>query len=293
MAVVARSHWAELERECDRTLLAPTVQLTFGGDGDQLLHALETGGARGARPVDASEARRAFPEFGAPGDAVLEPDSAVIDAAATLDALRNTAGDALHEATRVRRVIDTGDGVRIETSAGDVDASMAVVCPGAFTPEFAFGERFATLEHVAYFRHRGGSLPEMPIFIVYGDPPIYGLPTAALNAYKLAFHHAGERVDAEHADMTPRADAVDALVGAATVWLPAFDREPVLVETCLYDNTADEDFVLDRRGNVVIGAGTSGHGFKFGPLLGELLADLATGTTPSFDLARFAADRPT
>jgi sarcosine oxidase len=226
-----------------------------------------------------------------PGDAVLEPDSAVIDAAGTLDALRSTAGDALHEATRVTRVSDTGEGVRMETSAGEVDAAIAVVCPGAFAPTFAFGERFATLEHVAYFRHRDGSLPNLPIFIAYGDPPVYGLPTAALNAYKLAFHHAGERVDPEGADMSPRPHAVEALVEAARAWLPAFDPEPVLVETCLYDNTADEDFVLDRRGNVVIGAGTSGHGFKFGPLLGELLADLATATTPSFDLARFAADR--
>ena len=42
-----------------------------------------------------------------------------------------------------------------------------------------------------------------------------------------------------------------------------------------YTNTASEDFVLERHGRVVRGAGTSGHGFKFGPLLGERLADLA------------------
>jgi sarcosine oxidase len=44
----------------------------------------------------------------------------------------------------------------------------------------------------------------------------------------------------------------------------------------MYDNTESEEFVVERRGRVVIGAGTSGHGFKFGPLLGERLADLAT-----------------
>jgi glycine/D-amino acid oxidase-like deaminating enzyme len=49
------------------------------------------------------------------------------------------------------------------------------------------------------------------------------------------------------------------------------------VERCVYDNTPDEDFILDRIGNVVVGCGTSGHGFKFGPLLGEWLAALATG----------------
>jgi glycine/D-amino acid oxidase-like deaminating enzyme len=51
----------------------------------------------------------------------------------------------------------------------------------------------------------------------------------------------------------------------------------VQVERCVYDNTPDEDFILDRIGNVVVGCGTSGHGFKFGPLLGEWLAALAAG----------------
>ncbi len=59
---------------------------------------------------------------------------------------------------------------------------------------------------------------------------------------------------------------------------PAFVPEAELVETCLYDNTADEDFLIERRGRVVIGAGTSGHGFKFGPLLGEMLAALVEET---------------
>ena len=60
--------------------------------------------------------------------------------------------------------------------------------------------------------------------------------------------------------------------------LPALHPEPVETERCVYDNSADGDFVLDRVGNVVVGCGTSGHAFKFGPLLGELLADLADGT---------------
>ena len=52
-------------------------------------------------------------------------------------------------------------------------------------------------------------------------------------------------------------------------------------ERCVYDNSADADFVLDRVGRIVVGCGTSGHAFKFGPLLGELLADLAEGSAPA------------
>jgi len=53
------------------------------------------------------------------------------------------------------------------------------------------------------------------------------------------------------------------------------EPEPHLVETCLYTNTADESFVLKRRGRLVVGSACSGHGFKFAPLIGERLAALA------------------
>ena len=62
-------------------------------------------------------------------------------------------------------------------------------------------------------------------------------------------------------------------------------------ERCVYDNSADTDFVLDRVGSVVVGCGTSGHAFKFGPLLGELLADLAENRRPAVDLTRFGLHR--
>jgi sarcosine oxidase len=59
--------------------------------------------------------------------------------------------------------------------------------------------------------------------------------------------------------------------------LPGLEPAPLAPETCLYTMTADEDFVLDREGPLVVAAGCSGHAFKFGPLLGDLLADLALG----------------
>jgi sarcosine oxidase len=56
---------------------------------------------------------------------------------------------------------------------------------------------------------------------------------------------------------------------------PKADPEPYLTQTCLYTNTPDEHFVLDRRGPLVVGSPCSGHGFKFAPLIGERLAALA------------------
>ena len=64
------------------------------------------------------------------------------------------------------------------------------------------------------------------------------------------------------------------------------------VETCLYTNIDDDRFVCERRGRVVVGSPCSGHGFKFAPLIGEVLAELATGKQPPVPLDRFRVDRP-
>ena len=63
-------------------------------------------------------------------------------------------------------------------------------------------------------------------------------------------------------------------------------------DTCLYTITPDEDFVLDRVGQLVVASPCSGHGFKFVPLFGRALADLAMGAEPPFDRSAFRVDRP-
>src|SRR5262249_12725700 len=139
----------------------------------------------------------------------------------------------------------------------------------------------ATLEHVAYLPPRAATAPHpMPIFIEHSLPAPYGLPTPGSERYKLGLHHDGAAIDADGTRAVVAA-VLDRLAAAARAWLPEYDWEHAEIDTCVYDNTDDEDFVIERRGNVVVGAGTSGHGFKFGVLLGEVLASLALGVTPS------------
>ena len=72
------------------------------------------------------------------------------------------------------------------------------------------------------------------------------------------------------------------------------DAEVVYSKTCTYSMTPDTDFIIDRlpnRSNALVAAGFSGHGFKFGILIGQILADLATGGTTRWDLTRFRLDR--
>jgi sarcosine oxidase len=70
---------------------------------------------------------------------------------------------------------------------------------------------------------------------------------------------------------------VEPIVDWVRARLPEIDPEPAAVEACLYTNTEDESFVLERRGRVVIGSACSGHGFKFAPVVGRRLAELALG----------------
>jgi sarcosine oxidase len=67
--------------------------------------------------------------------------------------------------------------------------------------------------------------------------------------------------------------------------LPGLEPVPQAQLTCLYTTTKNEDFILDRHGPIVVCSACSGHGAKFAPLIGELVADLADGHPP---LLRFA-----
>ena len=96
---------------------------------------------------------------------------------------------------------------------------------------------------------------------------------------------------------TDPADVTDAEIGPVTGFvrthLPSLAPAPVRTERCFYATTADGEFHLGRLPsdpNVSVGA-FAGHGFKFAPVIGEILADLATGREPRFDLSRFRPDR--
>jgi sarcosine oxidase len=263
MAQQGAQLWRALEREAGVQLLHPTPQLTFGPGADSVFRALTAAGAPVERISAAAVAER-FPAFSGRGDAVLETASAVIAADRTLTTLRAQAGAELREHTRVERL----DAHHVETADEIIEAQAVVVCAGPWTRSLVGGVATAsTLEHAGYVRAGAG----LPIFIDFTEPAVYGLPTPGTDLYKVAVHHGGPAVDPD-AEFAPDPAAVAELQRAVAGWFP--DAELVRVDVCPYDNTADDDFIVRRIGGVVVGAGTSGHAFKFGPLLGEQLAQL-------------------
>ena len=263
MAQQAAERWRVLEAEAATRLLHPTPQLTFGPGADAVFAALTAAGAPVER-LAVAEIEQRFPAFAGRGDAVLEPASAVIEADRTLATLREHCGAELREHVCVRHV----DAHHVETDNEIVEARTVVVCAGPWTRSLVPGiPTITTLEHAGYVRAGAG----LPIFIDFTEPAVYGLPTPGSDLYKVAVHHGGPAVDPDREFVAdPR--AVAALQHAIEQWLPG--AELVEVDVCPYDNTADEHFIVERVDGIVVGAGTSGHAFKFGPLLGERLAQI-------------------
>jgi sarcosine oxidase len=118
---------------------------------------------------------------------------------------------------------------------------------------------------------------------------MYGMQTPG-EGIKAGWHGVGPVVDPDRRTFAPEPEQRAALQRYARDWLPGVDADSLTDISCTYTTTVDENFVLDRIGPVVIGAGFSGHGFKFTPAVGRILADLVTGDGGA--PAIFSASRP-
>jgi sarcosine oxidase len=309
LALLARELWDDLEASCGERLLHPAPQLTFGPQMARVQAAMREAGAP-CNLLSAAEVAERFPCISVGGEALLEHGSAVIAADRALAALAALVWPGERPpglaGTRATSLADDGRRVRIRTSAGNVEAARVVVCAGPWTAGLlATGgiavPGSATLEQVGYLAPADPAAGDRaPIFIHYGGDFPYGLPVPGTGRYKIGFHFSGPTVDPDRQDHASDAALGRRIERAAQRFLPGFEPRPVAMERCVYDNSPDTDFIVDRVGNVVIGSGTSGHGFKFAPLLGEWLATLATdqcdrpgqaGTVawppPRFALSRF------
>jgi len=135
-----------------------------------------------------------------------------------------------------------------------------------------------------------------PVFLLESRHGVhYGFPADGAAGVKIAkHHHRDETVDPEHYQriVTPADGA--AFRSAIEQHLPGANGPMLSSMTCLYTLTPDEHFILDRlpeHPQIVIASPCSGHGFKFAPVVGAILADLATEGTTSRDISRFRLSR--
>lgn len=311
MALRAYPAWHELGERAG----GPFMQLTGGWDcgpaDSPHLRELEENFQRFGIPYErlsAQESLRRFPHFHleAGSEVIYQPEGGVLFATPALLAfwrLFAMGGGEAQTGVRVEGIEVVGEQLRVHTSEGQHWlARSLVVAAGGWSASLLAGLGLAlpltvTQEQVAYFAPRDGldhRAQVMPVFIDYHTPaPFYGLPQIEVPGVKVGWHHTGSPIDPD----APRELDQENLARVQQFVqerLPHLDPTPIEQLPCLYTNTPDYHFLLDRHPDlpqVVIGSGCSGHGFKFGPVLGECLAALVLDEPPPVSLDTFALQR--
>lgn len=303
--------WEELATDSEREVYRVTGGL-FTGPPDCLTVA---GSLRAAQEwslphemLDASQIQSRYPTFTPnTGDVALYEAKAgfarpEMTVQAHLD-LAARAGATLRFGTEVLSWEDGPRGVTVTTSTGTYSGGQVVICPGAWAPQLLaeLGIPITIERQVLYWLNPVGgtaAFEQHPIFInenargiqIYGFPAIDG-PEGGV---KVAFFRKGQVCTPETIDRVVHPDEVDAMRDRVTELLPALSGDCVHSATCMYSNTPDEHFVIARHpdyANVTVACGFSGHGFKFVPVVGEILADLATTGTTAHPIGLFDARR--
>ncbi len=177
-------------------------------------------------------------------------------------------------------------GVAVRTATGTYSAGALVVTPGAWAPELLadLGLPLVVERQVMHWVAPAGPIEPYAANPVYicgdGAEQVYGFPAidGPAGGVKLAFFRAGGATTADAVDRTVRPAEVAELRARARQIFPGLTGPPVTAVVCMYTTTPDEHFVIGRHpehDNVVVACGFSGHGFKFVPVVGEVLADLA------------------
>jgi monomeric sarcosine oxidase len=313
----ARELWRQLEDQAGEELLTLTGGIDFGATRDpRRLHEVLTSCGVPAELLEPGAAAERWPyfDFTGAGPVMFHADSGVLDphnAMAAMLRLAAANGADIRFGTPVTRLESTpgGDGAVAHTDSGTFTAPVIVVAVGAWIAPLLDGvvalpPLTVTQQQVFHFAPAAAAGNTAPA----GPWPIFVCMDATDNCYGLAGGRDGEVPGAikvgGHAGLhtTTAADrdfTVDPVARAEVTGfvrrrIPGLNPAPVNEVTCLYTWTANEDFVLDRSGPFVVASPCSGHGAKFAPLLGEIIADLAAGKPapdPRFTLAAHGATR--
>ncbi|MCP1429180.1 sarcosine oxidase [Microbacterium foliorum] len=281
LLVRAKAGWDALGDVDGAPLLRLHGLVTHGAvDLDRIARRLDERGIH-ARLLSARDAASRWSGMRFDGPVLFSQDAGVARASATLLELERrivAGGGEVRWGAPVTRVQETDAGVDLVLDTGTIRADAVVVTAGAWTrrilPDFPLPRLRVTEETPAHFLPVGRA--DWPSLNHYLDPgrypgTVYGMPTPG-EGVKVGFHRVGDIVDPDgRPHLTTHAESLADYVGE---WMPGLDPASAVPISCTYTSTDDSAFVLDRRGRIVVGAGFSGHGFKFAPAIGAVLADL-------------------
>ena len=291
LASAAGNAWRELEADCGERLIERVGSLDLGPAAAATSRALAACGVS-CETLTADEVAARWPiRLGRHETAVFQADGGVTRAdraAAALLAAAVDGGVEIRERARVRELSLDRRSVRVSLDRDEIVARAVVVTAGAWARELlgSVGVELpvvATRETVVYLDLSGAA--RLPPVIDYGSLPSPGeggIARVGQAAYALAAPGRGLKAGLHHSGPATTPDDDPGPDERLAAWTASWASERFVeagevlgAETCLYTNTADEEFVLERRGRIVVGSACSGHGFKFAPLVGRTLAALA------------------
>ena len=245
--------------------------------------------------------KRRFPQF-ASTEAVFDPNAGTLLASKCLSLLSSRAresGVQILDNTHVTSIASDSSVIIQTKNASDVKCGAAVIAAGPWSNPLRrenMVEITSTRQQVVYFnpetRISNYRSPKFPVF--FADQ-YYGLPAAGIEGVKVSHKGVWTPVDPSEAERTVDPATVEECRKVCQRFVPELADKPVLsTKVCLYDMTKDSDFVIGRdpkHASIVYGYGFSGHGFKFGPVIGDIAADLVLDGGTRRDISRFSAAR--
>jgi monomeric sarcosine oxidase len=312
MAVDALRLWRSLEEETGARLLTPAGVLMIGREqssAEAETHDTLRSMGLGVEMMSGGETAGRFPQFDArafaysvydPGGAVLHAERAV---RALIDLARSRGAGVVESERAVEIKRGANARVRIITESGnEFECARLMVASGPWTRgllPFLRGKLRTTRQEVVYFEPepahaRDFEVGRFPIFIELGSG-FYGFPVHHAGAMKIANHHKGETVEMRSYDAEVKEEFVSRCRAFFRDFIPRLaDAKVVESRVCVYNNTPDDDFIIDwhpELEGVLIVTGFSGHGFKFGPVAGRISAELLISGRTSYDVERFGLAR--
>jgi len=305
--------WEELEADTGQKLMYLCGGVEIGPESDPALAAIIRISRELDVPVEVmgpAEAGKRYPQFRLPAGfiAAFCPLNGFL---AIDDCLRAQAGQArgcgalLQDEEPVLQIRPLAHGAEVHTTRAAYTCDKLVIAAGPYAKsllaQVGLDVPYAIeLNQSIWFKVDRPELylpDRFPVFIVRHekDPMggMYGFPTFRNPGIKVAIHHSNHFIDVSRYDMLPREDTTRRVRDWVTEFIPGADGEVLKVQACLYDFPPDEHFVLSlhpRYPDIAM-ANMAGHGFKFAPLVGEIMAQLALSGRTEFDLTGLGVDR--
>jgi sarcosine oxidase len=298
--------WRELETRRGEQLLYITGSVDAGRpDGKTVSGSLRSCEIHTLphEVLDAGALHRRFPGYRLAPDmsAVFQPDGGFVLCERAIVSYVEAA-HRLGAELRAREAVvgwePLADGVEVRTTAATYVAARLVLTAGPWTAALVPAlEKLARPERQVML----WAQPRLPARFQLGAFPVfnldapeghfYGFPIFGHPGFKIGkYHHRREAVDPDRMDRECHGEDEAVMREGIQKYFPDADGPTMAMKTCLFTNSPDEHFIIDRHPTlpqVTLAAGFSGHGFKFCSVVGEIMAELAVDGVSRWDLELF------